>query len=177
MHIYTTLIKTPVGTLIAGATDAGICLLDFPYRKMMETLKTRISAALAAEFTEGEHPHHTTLRQELNEYFSGQRQSFTVPLQPAGSPFQQQVWSALQEIPFGEIRSYKAQSITLQNEGAIRAIAKANGDNALMLLIPCHRVIGEDGSLTGYAGGLAAKRWLLDHERRVVGKEVQGALF
>lgn len=174
---YTTSIITPVGTLIAGATDAGICLLDFPFRKSIEAIKSRISSALGDNFEKDEHPHFAALRDQLSEYFSGARRDFDLPLQLTGSDFQKGVWNALLQIPFGETRSYKAQSIRLKNEGAIRAIAKANGDNGLMLLVPCHRVIGEGGSLTGYAGGLKAKAWLLEHERKVAGKEVQGALY
>ena len=163
--------------LLAGATNDGICLLDFPYRKMIGVIKSRISATLGAEFVPGEHSHFAALRQQLEEYFGGSRIAFELPLLLAGSDFQKRVWGALQEIPFGETRSYKAQSILLKKESAIRAIARANGENGMMLLIPCHRVIGEDGNLVGYAGGLKAKAWLLEHERKVMGKEIQGLLF
>ena len=177
MPIFTTTISTPVGNLLAGATGAGICLLDFPYRKMIEAIKVRISISLGEPFAEGEHPHFIALRAQLKEYFKGERMTFDLPLVMAGSPFQQQVWKALQDIPYGETRSYKAQSVLLGSEGAIRAIARANGENGLAILVPCHRVIGENGSLTGYSGGLDKKRWLLTHERSRIGREVQGELF
>ena len=177
MAILTTYISTPIGELMAGATDAGICLLDFRYRRMIDSVKARIGGQLEDDFTAGEHPHFEGLRRQLGEYFGGVRKDFDLPLQLAGTDFQKIVWQALREIPFGETRSYKAQSILLKAESAIRAIARANGENGLMLLIPCHRVIGESGSLVGYAGGLPAKAWLLAHERKVAGKEVQGALF
>lgn len=177
MPIFTTIIKTPIGELIAGANDEGICLFDFPYRKMIRVIKDRISAGSGEDFEEGDHPHFKTLRSQLDEYFSGLRKSFDLPLVLTGTDFQKTVWSALKEIPFGETRSYKAQSIYLKNENAIRAIARANGENGLAILIPCHRVIGENGSLVGYAGGLPAKQWLLDHERRIAGKELQAKLF
>jgi O-6-methylguanine DNA methyltransferase len=100
-----------------------------------------------------------------------------LPLHLVGSDFQKSVWKALIQIPYGETRSYKQQSIFLGNEKAIRAVAGANGDNGIAIIIPCHRVIGEDGSLTGYGGGLQRKKWLLDHERKHSGKAGQGELF
>lgn len=177
MPILTTKIETPIGTLLAGATDDGICLLDYPFRRMINVIKERIATNLGTEFEEGEHPHFNTLRIQLSEYFTGTRKAFDLPLILAGSDFQKTVWQALQEIPFGDTRSYKAQSIFLKNEKAIRAIARANGENSLAILIPCHRVIGENGSLVGYAGGLHAKEWLLNHERKHSGKSLAQTLF
>lgn len=104
---------------------------------------------------------------QLQEYFEGKRQSFTLDLNPQGTPFQQQVWQALLDIPFGKTTSYLALSKTLGDVKAIRAVAAANGKNPLWIVIPCHRVIGSDGSLTGYAGGLHRKKWLLEHESPV----------
>lgn len=177
MAILTTSISTPVGELIAGATDAGICLLDYRYRKMMPAIKRRISAGLGEELAEGAHPLHVQLRQELDEYFNGVRRHFSIPLQSVGSPFQQKVWSLLGDIPYGDVATYLQQARVYGDEKAIRAVATANGMNGLAILIPCHRVIGANGSLTGYAGGLPAKRWLLDHERRHCGGGAQASLF
>ncbi len=101
---------------------------------------------------------------QLQEYFSGQRQQFNLLLNPQGTPFQQRVWQALLEVPFGKTRSYLAQSRLLGNEKAIRAVAAANGKNPLWIVVPCHRIIGTNGALTGYAGGLWRKQWLLEHE-------------
>jgi methylated-DNA-[protein]-cysteine S-methyltransferase len=101
---------------------------------------------------------------QLQEYFEGSRDSFSLTLNPNGTDFQKRVWDALQDIPYGKTLSYLELSKILGNVKAIRAVAAANGKNPLWIVIPCHRVIGSDGSLTGYAGGLHRKKWLLDHE-------------
>ena len=101
---------------------------------------------------------------QLNEYFEGKRTSFDFKLNPKGTDFQQKVWKSLLEIPFGKTRTYLEQSKILGDVKAIRAVASANGKNPLWIVVPCHRVIGTDGSLTGYAGGLWRKKWLLEHE-------------
>lgn len=101
---------------------------------------------------------------QLNEYFAGKRTEFSLQLNPEGTPFQQKVWQALQEIPYGQTVTYGELSKSLGDPKAIRAVASANGKNPLWIVIPCHRVIGSDGSLTGYAGGLVRKKWLLEHE-------------
>jgi methylated-DNA-[protein]-cysteine S-methyltransferase len=101
---------------------------------------------------------------QLNDYFEGKRTDFDFKLNPKGTEFQQKVWKALLEIPYGKTRTYLEQSKILGNASAIRAVASANGKNPLWIVIPCHRVIGADGSLTGYAGGLWRKKWLLEHE-------------
>jgi methylated-DNA-[protein]-cysteine S-methyltransferase len=101
---------------------------------------------------------------QLNDYFDGKRNDFTFKLNPKGTDFQQKVWQSLLEIPYGETRTYLEQSKILGDVKAIRAVASANGKNPLWIIVPCHRVIGSDGSLTGYAGGLWRKKWLLEHE-------------
>lgn len=108
--------------------------------------------------------------QQLDEYFKGQRQVFDLPLQPLGTDFQLQVWQYLQQITYGETISYLQLAKRMQNPLAIRAIAAANGKNNLWIVVPCHRVIGTDGSLTGYAGGLWRKQWLLQHEAQITGR-------
>jgi O-6-methylguanine DNA methyltransferase len=175
--IITTVFSTPVGEMIAGATDAGICLFDFKYRKMLPAIQRRISTGLNDSFVDGTHPLIADLRKELDEYFSGTRTTFSVPLQPVGSEFQQKIWTALQRIPYGSVATYMQQAKVYGDEKAIRAVATANGMNGIAIIIPCHRVIGTNGSLTGYAGGLTAKRWLLEHERKHAGSEVQSSLF
>jgi len=107
---------------------------------------------------------------QLNEYFAGKRKVFDLPIKQAGSDFQQQVWDCLLTIPYGETITYAQQSNLMNNPLAIRAIAAANGKNHLWVVVPCHRVIGSNGSLTGYAGGLWRKQWLLEHEAKVAGK-------
>ena len=111
--------------------------------------------------------------QQLQEYFAGQRTEFDLKLNPQGTDFQRKVWQSLFEVPFGKTRSYLAQSRSVSDEKAIRAVASANGKNPIGIIIPCHRIVGSDGSLTGYAGGLWRKKWLLDFER---GNQ-QGELF
>ncbi|MFB0496917.1 methylated-DNA-[protein]-cysteine S-methyltransferase [Mucilaginibacter sp. OAE612] len=106
---------------------------------------------------------------ELNEYFAGTRKQFTFPIKQEGSEFQQQVWDELVQIPYGTTITYAQQSNQMNNPLAIRAIASANGRNNLWVVVPCHRVIGSNGSLTGYAGGIWRKKWLLEHEAKVMG--------
>ena len=106
---------------------------------------------------------------QLNEYFAGERKEFTFPIKQVGSDFQQEVWDELNKIPYGATITYTQQSNQMNNPLAIRAIAAANGKNNLWIVVPCHRVIGADGSLTGYAGGLWRKKWLLEHEARTNG--------
>ncbi len=160
-----------------AATDTGICLFDFEYRKSIDGIIKRVSTQLGQDFTEAEHPHFERLRAEMTEYFNGTRKEFDVPLQPVGTAFQMRVWQALQQIPYGETRTYKQQSIALGNELAIRAVAGANGENGISIIIPCHRVIGTNGSLIGYGGGLNRKKWLLEHEAKHSGKTGQISLF
>lgn len=170
-------IDTPVGKMRIGATDEGICLFDFQYRRSIDSIMKRIEAHTGKPFAEGSHPHFALLEQQIDEYFKGTRRDFDLPLHLAGTAFQKSVWEGLLQIPYGETRSYKQQSIFLGNEKAIRAVAGANGENGIAIIIPCHRVIGEDGSLTGYGGGLPIKKWLLAHERKHMGLAAQGELF
>ncbi len=106
-------------------------------------------------------------RRQLEEYFSGSRRSFDLPLRPKGSPFQLEVWAGLREIPYGETSSYGELARRIGRPGSARAVGSANARNPLSIVVPCHRVIGADGGLTGYAGGIDTKTWLLEHERRV----------
>lgn len=177
MPIFTKQIETPLGQMFAAATDEGICIFDFLHRKMMSNIKQRVKTAIGSDFEEGAHPYFDILESQVREYFSGERKFFDLPLQLLGTPFQIKVWKGLLQIPYATTRSYKAQSIFLGDEKAIRAVAKANGENCLAIIIPCHRVIGENGDLTGYAGGLRSKKWLLDHEWKHSGKSLQQTLF
>ena len=157
-------IDTPIGPMLAGAVDEGICLLEFTDRKILENQLAHIEKHFNAVLSPGESVHFEKLNEELQEYFKGERKEFTVPLAYPGSPFQISVWESLIDIPFGTTRSYKEQSIILQNPKAIRAIAHANGENRIAILIPCHRIIGSNGDLVGYGGGLWRKQFLLDLE-------------
>ncbi len=172
-----TIFDTPVGKMRAAATDEGICLFDFQYRKSIDSIVQRITSTAGDELGDADHPHFKVLKQQMDEYFLGTRKEFSVPLHMLGTPFQLRVWNGLLNIPYGETRSYKEQSVFLGDEKAIRAVAGANGENGIAIIIPCHRVIGSNGSLTGYGGGLQRKKWLLDHERKHSGKTGQGELF
>ncbi len=164
-HLITiTRILTPLGPMLAGATTEGICLLEFIDRRMLETQLQRLKKLFKTEFIPGANPHFDTLHTQLEEYFAGKRQVFTLPLVVPGTAFQQNVWEVLQRIPYGSTRSYKEQAEILGNPKAIRAVARANGDNRIAIIIPCHRVIGTNGKLVGYGGGVWRKQYLLDHE-------------
>ncbi len=157
---------TPLGPMLAGATDKGICLLEFVDRRMLETQIKRLKKYLNAEFVPGTNKHFDALAQQLKEYFDGKRKQFDVPLQLPGTDFQVKVWEELMKIPSGSTRSYKEQAIALNNPKAVRAVARANGDNRIAIIIPCHRVIGSDGKLVGYGGGVWRKQYLLNLEKR-----------
>ena len=175
--ITITYLDTPLGRMRAGATDEGICLFDFEYRRMIDNIMKRIETTLNDSFQEGHHPHFDTLKKQADEYFLGTRQVFDLPLHLVGTDFQKQVWNGLLQIPYAETRSYKKQSIFLGDVKAIRAVARANGENGIAIIVPCHRVIGENGSLVGYGGGLPKKKWLLEHEIKHSGKTNQMPLF
>lgn len=161
-------IETPLGTMFACAVDEGICLLEFTDRKNMEKQFISLSKALNAEIVQGENKHFKQLEEELKEYFEGKIQTFEVPLYITGTPFQEKVWQLLREIPIGETRTYKQQSELLGNPKAIRAVGTANGINKIAILIPCHRVIGSNGELVGYAGGIWRKQKLLELEKAIL---------
>jgi AraC family transcriptional regulator of adaptative response/methylated-DNA-[protein]-cysteine methyltransferase len=164
--ITVTRILTPLGPMLAGAVDEGICLLEFVDRRMIETQIKRLKKHLNAEFVPGKNTHFDELDKQLKKYFDGKRKEFNVPLSIHGSDFQLKVWKELQKIPYGKTRSYQEQAIALGNPKAIRALAKANGDNRIAIIIPCHRVIGKDGQLVGYGGGMWRKRFLLNLEKK-----------
>lgn len=156
--------KTKVGELILGTFDGQLCICDFRYRKMRNGVDKRIMKALNADFEEAESEVLNTAKKQLDAYFEGTRTTFDLPKRLIGSDFQKSVWNALCTIPYGEKRSYLELSHQLGNVKAIRAVAAANGANALAIIIPCHRVVGSDGKLVGYAGGLKAKQHLLNLE-------------
>jgi AraC family transcriptional regulator of adaptative response/methylated-DNA-[protein]-cysteine methyltransferase len=164
--INITRFTTPLGPMFAAATSKGICLLEFTDRRMLETEFKELRKLLSAVILPGTNEHIKQLRKELAEYFKGNRRSFSVSLDTPGTDFQKAVWKELVKIPYGETASYKEQAIKLNNSNAVRAVGNANGHNRISIVVPCHRVIGEDGSLTGYGGGLSRKRWLLDFEKK-----------
>ncbi len=164
-HIALTPLHTPFGELLAGATTHGICLLEFTDTNRVERQLSRLKKDYNLYASKADSPFFTPLNQQLQAYFLKQLNTFDIPLDLHGTPFQKQVWQALLAIPYGETRSYQAQANAIQNPKAVRAVANANRNNRISILIPCHRVIGKDGAMTGYGGGIWRKTFLLDLER------------
>ncbi|MDO6812649.1 methylated-DNA--[protein]-cysteine S-methyltransferase [Tenacibaculum soleae] len=156
MKTETTYYKTPIGTAKIVGNENGIqsvSVLDDDFSTPLEMTKNKnIPPSLLKCIT------------QLDEYFAGTRTTFHLKLNPQGTKFQQSVWNELQNIPFNKTRSYLQQAKQLGDPKAIRAVASANGKNPIWIIIPCHRIIGSNGSLTGYAGGIWRKKWLLEHE-------------
>jgi AraC family transcriptional regulator of adaptative response/methylated-DNA-[protein]-cysteine methyltransferase len=175
--ITTTKIDTELGIMIAGAVDDGICLLEFSDRRMLNTEYKDLAKHFNTTIGEGESRHFKELLKQLKGYFEGTLKEFSVPIVTPGTDFQKAVWKELMNIPYGTTRSYQEQSNALGKPESIRAVANANGMNRISIIIPCHRVIGSDGHLTGYGGGLKRKKWLLDHEKKHSGKEFDLSLF
>lgn len=169
--IYKKEIKTPIGQMIVCATREGILFLHFSDYKHIRKILDDIQKNYHSEFIEEEISIITDLKKQLQEYFWGKRRQFTIPLVVSGSQFQMKVWQSLQSIPYGQSWSYKQQAHWLGCQKSVRAVACANGRNKISILIPCHRVIGSDGSLTGYAGGISRKKYLLDLENQVVSQD------
>jgi methylated-DNA-[protein]-cysteine S-methyltransferase len=158
---------TPVGEMILGAYDDKLCMADWRYRKGRESIDRRVKKGLQAIFIEEESCVLTLAKEELQAYFKGLRKSFDIPLLLVGTAFQKSVWQGLLQIPFGTTVSYKDLAHNIDKKTAVRAVASAVGANAMSIFIPCHRVIGSDGSLTGYAGGLETKKKLLALEQNI----------
>ena len=163
--VVTTMLDSPVGRLLAAATDDGVCLLEYTDRRMLERNLVTMRQRFASPVVPGEHHWLKQLNHELQTYFDNQLTAFSVPVAPRGTPFQEKVWSELRRIPYGSTISYEELAARIGQPTAVRAVANANGQNRVNILIPCHRVIGKNGDLTGYGGGLWRKRLLLDLER------------
>jgi methylated-DNA-[protein]-cysteine S-methyltransferase len=160
-QLYWTVVNSPIDPLLLVGDEAGLrSLWMSPHRPPADGV--RDDDALAPVTT------------QLGEYFAGERTRFELALAPHGTPFQQKVWLALREIPYGRTTTYGAIATDLGQPTASRAVGLANGRNPLAVIVPCHRVIGANGALTGFGGGLPRKRWLLDHERKVLGGNDDG---
>ena len=164
--IVSSQIESPLGVLEAAATPEGICLLEFNDRRALKTQWATLRKRLNAAVVPGGNEHIEKLRDELSRYFAGRLTRFTVPLVISGTPFQEQVWNRLLRIPSGQTISYEHLAREIGRPGAQRAVGRANGDNRLAILIPCHRVVQKNGQLRGYGGGLWRKQFLLDLERQ-----------
>lgn len=166
-------LDTPLGPMLAGATYEGICLLEFADRPLLPRRLERVQARLGSAAIPGHHPRLDRLAGQLAEYFAGARRSFDIPLAFTGTPFQERVWRLLCEVPYGGTVSYAELARRAGSPGGSRAVGRANGDNRIAIVVPCHRVVGANGGLGGYGGGVHRKQRLLDLE----GGRLQTRLF
>ena len=171
-----TTINTPIGELNAVAVEEGLCILEFTDSKSFTNDLKQLELSQPGSISV-ESKYFINLRTQLDEYFNGLRKEFTIPLIPQGTEFKKTVWSELLKIPYGSTLSYLEQASGMKKPESVRAVAGANGMNPICILIPCHRVVGSNGRLTGYSGGLHRKKWLLDHEKKFSGQPVNGSLF
>ena len=160
-----TYIETDLGLMVAAATDKGICMFEFADYKLIDLELRQLSEIFKAPLVQGDNPHFLVLRNQLDEYFSGERKIFDVPLDLAGTEFQKKVWLSLLQVPYGHTSTYGKQAELLGIPSSVRAVANANGKNKISIVLPCHRVIGSNGSLTGYGGGMWRKKKLLEFEK------------
>ncbi len=163
--IYISHHNTKIWELLIGSFEGKICILDFAHRKMRQTVDDRIKKYLNAEFIEQENKVIREAKKQIDEYLVEERKKFSVPILTVGSDFQKQVWHALLEVKYWETISYLELAKKINNPKAVRAVASANGANAIALIIPCHRVIETGGWLGGYSGGVEVKKQLLKLER------------
>ena len=161
---YISYLKSPIGQIKLTADESSVNSILFVFNDT-EMEEENINSVL------------TQCKKEFSEYFSGKRKEFEVPISQAGTGFQQRVWNELLKIPYGETVSYNFIAESLGDRKSIRAVGASNGKNQISIIVPCHRVIGSDGSLTGYAGGLWRKKWLLNHEKEFSGGEIQMEMF
>jgi methylated-DNA-[protein]-cysteine S-methyltransferase len=165
MNLYELSMESPLGPLRLVAGEDALVGVYLPDHKGMPVLGARAVAG---------HPLLEKARAQLSAYFAGRRVAFDLPLAMAGTPFQRDVWAALRAIPLGETRAYVDLAVKLGRPAAVRAVGAANGRNPISIVVPCHRVVGKSGALTGYAGGMEAKRWLLEHERAMLAGQSTG---
>jgi len=160
--------KSPFGELVLGAFENKLCLCDWRHRKMRNSIDKSLKTSLNADFIEEKTSVVENTISQLDEYFNGKRTEFKIPLILIGSDFQKRVWNELLQIPYGKTESYHGLSKKLGDEKALRAVAAANGANQISIIVPCHRIIGKNGKLVGYAGGLPVKMKLLNIENAII---------
>ena len=159
-------LPSPIGPMFICGTDRGICLLEFVDRPALEMELKDLQRLLQARIIAGENEHIRQAKKEMGEYFHGNLRSFEVSLDLPGTDFQQMAWKALQKIAYGAQSTYSGQAELIGKPKAVRAVGAANGANRVAIIVPCHRVVGTNGQLTGYGGGIERKRWLLQHEKQ-----------
>lgn len=162
--------ETSLGVMVAAATEKGVCLFEFADYKLLDLELKQLASAFKAPLVLGDNPHLEALKLQLDQYFNGERQEFDIPLDLVGTEFQKKVWLSLLQVPYGCTTTYAKQANLLGRPTAVRAVANANGKNKISIILPCHRVIGTDGTLTGYGGGMWRKKKLLEFERRTLGE-------
>jgi methylated-DNA-[protein]-cysteine S-methyltransferase len=159
--------KTKYAEFILGSYDNKLCLLDYKYRKMRQALDNKIRKMLNAEFTEKEDEILCKTKTQINEYFMGERTTFDIPLLMVGTEFEKDVWKSLLKVPYGQTATYSELVSNGNNINALKSISKANGSNSIALIVPCHRIIDDNGDLVGYGGGLPLKLKLLNLEQNL----------
>lgn len=159
--------KHPYAEFVLGSYEGKLCLCDFKYRKMRESVDNRIQRGLNALFFERNDGILDRTKTQLEEYFLGERSVFDIPLLMVGTDFQKSIWDALGKVKYGEIATYLDLALSIGNENAVRAVGNANGANGLAIIVPCHRIIGSQGELVGYGGGLSLKKRLLELEKNL----------
>jgi methylated-DNA-[protein]-cysteine S-methyltransferase len=162
IELYAAITDSPVGVLTIVASDRGLRAILWPG-------DTDGRVPIGSATNDPEHPVIAATIDQLVDYFAGERTEFELPLDPVGTPFQQSAWNTLRTIPYAETISYGEQAARMGDRRKARAVGAANGRNPISIVVPCHRVVGTSGSLTGFAAGIETKAWLLDHERRVAG--------
>ena len=162
--IYIQTYKSPVGEILLGSYEDKLCLVDWKYRRLRTTIDNRIQKGLKAEYVEKSSEVIEKTIKQIKEYFAHERKDFDIPLLMVGTDFQKSVWKGLIKIPYGKTASYLELAKNIDNKKAVRAVASANGANSISILIPCHRIIGSNGDLVGYAGSLPVKKKLLELE-------------
>lgn len=160
-------ILSPLGPMVAAADEKSLYLLEFADRRMLASQLSRLAKRLACAFVPGENEILEQTEREIAEYFDGRRREFTVPVSYPGTEFQRSVWQQLRLVPYGETSTYEAVARAVGNSRAVRAVGRANGANRLAIILPCHRIVRSDGTLSGYGGGVRRKEWLLAHERAI----------
>ncbi len=171
--IHIAYFKSNFGELLLGSFNNQLCIADWRYRNMRNAIDYRIKTVLNAIYVEQEDAVLEETKKQLLQYFKQERTIFDIPLLLVGTDFQKKVWNALMEIPFGKAETYLGLSKKLENEKAIRAVAAANGANAISIIVPCHRIIGSKGDLVGYAGGLTTKQKLLALENPIFNQQMK----
>ena len=176
-RLLRTTIQTPIGPMVAMASDAGLTLLEFADRPALPAEVVELQSRYGYAIEDGENAVLEQIASELGGYFAGRRMTFETRLVLPGNAFQREIWLKLQEIPYGETRTYGGLARSIGRPNASRAVGAANGQNRVAIVVPCHRVIGSDGSLTGYGGGQRRKRFLIDLEHRIAASVAERPVF